>query len=232
MRKLYRYLVEKEYSSEDYAGLLSFPVSRESRLSPATPPEEIAGTLDVIDKRTPQGKRDYAMVLLGTVCGLRAIDIAKIKLTDIDWKKGEIKIVQAKTLKSLALPLTKDVGEAVSDYILNVLPKTEYENIFLRFRAPFRPFADGVAVGDIYDYYRKRAGLPRDAYDGKGFHSLRRSLGKNLIVSGAPVTMAAQILGDDDIDSTKKYIALDSEHLKECALDFVGIKPKRGVMTL
>jgi len=232
MRKLYRYLVEKEYSSENYDGLLSFPVSRESRLSPATPPGEIAETLDVIDKRTPQGKRDYAMVLLGTVCGLRAIDIAKIKLCDIDWKKGEIKIVQSKTLKSLALPLTKDVGEAVSDYILNVRPKTAYENIFLRFHAPFRPFADGTAVGDIYDYYRKRAGLPRDAYDGKGFHSLRRSLGKNLITSGAPVTMTAQILGDYDINSTKKYIALDSEHLKECALDFTGIKPKRGVMTL
>lgn len=232
MRKLYRYLAQQGYSNEDYDELLSFPVSRESRLSPATSPNEIAKTLDMIDRRTPQGKRDYAMVLLGAVCGLRAIDIAKIKLTDIDWRKGEIKIVQSKTSKSLALPLTKDVGEAVSDYILNVRPKAEYENIFLRVRPPFRPFANGVAVGDIYDYYRKRAGLPRDAYDGKGFHSLRRSLGKNLTVSGAPVTMTAQILGDENIDSTKKYIALDVEHFKDCALDFAGIKPKRGVMSL
>ena len=65
-----------------------------------------------------------------------------------------------------------------------------------------------------------------------GFHSLRRSLGKSLITSGAKVTTVAQILGDSDIDSTKKYISLDSEHLKECALGFAGIKPKRGVMSI
>jgi len=42
----------------------------------------------------------------------------------------------------------------------------------------------------------------------------------------------AQVLGDDEIESTKKYISLDLKHLKECALDFVGIKPKRGVMSV
>ena len=232
MKKLYRYLVDNGYGSEDYEGLFSFTISRASKLYPAVSHEEVNQTLDMIDRRTPQGKRDYAMVLLGAVTGLRAIDIAKMKLTDIDWKRGEIKIVQSKTGKSVALPLTKDVGEAVSEYILNARPKAEYDNVFLRVRIPFRPFATGTAVGYIYDYYRKRAGLPRDAYDGMGFHALRRSLGKNLVTSGAPVTMVAQILGDSDIDATKKYISLDSDHLKECALDFSGIKPKRGVMSL
>jgi integrase len=232
MKKLYRYLVDSGYGSEDYEGLFSFTISRASRLYPAVSHEEINQTLDMIDRRTPQGKRDYAMVLLGAVTGLRAIDIAKMRLTDIDWKRGEIKIVQSKTGKSVALPLTKDVGEAVSEYILNARPKVGCENVFLRVRVPFRPFATGTAIGYVYDYYRKRAGLPRDAYDGMGFHALRRSLGKNLVTSGTPVTMVAQILGDSNIDATKKYISLDSEHLKECALDFSGIKPKRGVMSL
>jgi len=57
-------------------------------------------------------------------------------------------------------------------------------------------------------------------------------VGKSLVTSGAPVEMVMQVLGDADIDSTQKYIALDNEHLKECALDFAGIKPKRGVMSL
>ncbi len=232
MKKLYQYLFVKGYSSENYDGLFAFPVSRESRLYPAVSQNDIAMTLNMIDRRIPQGKRDYAMVLLGAITGLRAIDIAKLKLCDIDWKKGEIKLVQSKTGKSLALPLTKDVGEAISEYILKIRPQNEHENVFLRIRPPFRPFSNGVAIGDIYDYYRKRAGLPRDAGDGMGFHSLRRSLGKNLVTSGAPVTMVAQILGDSDIDSTKKYISLDSEHLKECALSFDGIKPKRGVLSL
>ena len=232
MKKLYRYLKANGYGNGDYEGLFSFAVSRASKLYPAVSHAEINQTLNMIDRRTPQGKRDYAMILLGTVTGLRAIDITKMKLTDIDWRKGEIKIVQSKTGKSVALPLTLDVGEAISEYIIKARPDTGCENVFLRVRPPFRAFTNAVSIGDIYDNYRKKAGLPRDAYDGMGFHSLRRSLGKNLVISGAPITMVAQILGDSHIDSAKQYIPLDSEHLKECALDFTGIKPKKGVMSL
>jgi len=88
------------------------------------------------------------------------------------------------TLKPVALPLTKDVGEAIMEYILAARPETDYENVFLRVRPPFRPFANGGAIGDVYDYYRLRVGLPRIAYDGKGFHSLRRAVGTNLVTSG------------------------------------------------
>jgi site-specific recombinase XerD len=121
------------------------------------------------------------------------------------------------------------VGLAIQDYILNGRQETKSEALFLRHHAPFQGFANGVAIGDIYDYYRQRAGLPRNAYDGKGFHALRRSLGKSLVTNGIPITMVAQILGDDDIESTKKYISLDSVHLKECALNFIGIFPDGGM---
>ena len=225
-KKLYVYLKENNHSAEDYAGLFAFSVMRESKLFPALSSEEIALILDEIDRRMPKGKRDYAIILLAVQLGLRAIDITKLKLTDIDWRRGEIKLVQAKTGVSVALPLTKDVGEAIKDYILHGRQDTESDALFLRIHAPFQAFADAVSIGDMYDYYRKRAGLPRDAYDGKGFHALRRTLGRNLVTSGSPVTMVAQILGQEDIDSTKKYIALDSEHLKECALDFTGIDPE------
>ena len=228
MKKLYAYLAENGYVAENHSGLFSFPVSRESRLFPALPSSEIATILEQINRHTPKGKRDYAIVLLGVVTGLRAIDIARMRLSDIDWRKGEIKIVQSKTGNSLALPLTKAVGEAIKDYILHGRQETTSDAVFLRIHVPYQAFADGVAIGDMYDYYRKRAGLPRDAYDGKGFHALRRTLGKNLVTSGVPVTMVAQVFGDESIESTKKYIALDSEHLKECALDFDGIAPIGG----
>lgn len=96
MKKLYRFLAENGYSAENYAGLLSFKVSRESKLYPPTPPDEVASILDVIDLRMPKGKRDYAIILLGAVMGLRAGDIAKLRLGDIDWIKGEIKLIWAK----------------------------------------------------------------------------------------------------------------------------------------
>ena len=224
MKKLYHYLAGAGHATSDYAELLSFQISRGSSVLPDVPAEELAQTLAVIDRRTPLGKRNYAIILLGAVIGLRACDIIRLQLSDIDWIKGEIKIVQAKTWESLALPLTKDVGEALKEYILTARPKTECEHIFIRRNPPHRGLTNAVAVGDIYDAYRKKAGLPRDAFDGKGFHSLRRSVGKNLVTSGTPVTTVAQILGHGDIESTKQYISLDSRHLRECALDFSGIE--------
>jgi len=226
MKKLCRYLYEGGRLPASFEALLSFPVSRESKQLPAVPFEEIAAVLSTIDRHVPKGKRDYAMILLGVVTGMRAIDIAKLKLSDIDWPNGEIKLVQSKTGNSLALPLTTDVGEAIRDYILNGRQETDSNAVFLRQHAPFQAFADGVAIGDIYDEYRKRAGLSREPFDGKGFHSLRRTLGTNLVTSGIDVTMTAQILGDADIDSTKKYVSLDSAHLREVALDFAGIEPE------
>ena len=228
MKKLYAYLAGSGYAANDYAGLFAFPVSRASRLYPALQPEEIAVMLEIIDKRTPKGKRDYAIALLGIVLGLRAVDIARLRLSDIDWRKGEIRIVQEKTNKSLALPLTKDVGEALQEYILHGRQKSTSDMVFLSSRPPFRPFSTGTAIGDMYDYYRIRAGLPRDAYDGKGFHALRRTRGKSFTTSGVSVEMTAQVFGDENINSAEKYISLDSEHLKECALDFAGIVPKGG----
>jgi integrase len=226
MKKLCRYLYERKYIPDSYESLLSFRINRESKLLPAASDDEIAAVLNTIDRRTLKGKRDYAMILLAIVTGLRAIDIVRLKLSDVDWRNGEIKIVQSKTGKSLALPLTKDVGEAMLDYILDGRQKTESDAVFLRHHAPHQAFKDAVCIGDMYDDYCRRAGIHREAYDGKGFHSLRRSVGKKLTTSGVHVTMTAQILGDADIDSVKKYISLDSAHLKGVALDFTGIEPE------
>lgn len=223
MRKLYRFLAANAYSEDAYEGLFNFRVSRESKMYPATPPDELDKILDVIDRRIPRGKRDYAIILLAAVTGLRAIDIVRLRLTDIDWQAGEIRLVQSKTGKALALPLTADVGKAMQDYILNGRQETESDAVFLRLHVPYQGFAGSTQIQHIYDDYRRMANLPRDARDGKGFHSLRRGVGKNLVTAGVPVETVAQIIGDVKIDSVKKYIALDSHHLKECALDFSGI---------
>jgi integrase len=134
----------------------------------------------------------------------------------------------SKTMEPLVLPLTKNVGEALQDYILNGRPKCDYEEIFIRLHAPHQPFIDGTGIQYLYSRYRRKAGLSRKAFDGKGFHSLRRSVGKRMVTSGVPVTTVAQVLGHTDINSTQRYISLDSVHLKECALDFHGIEVDNG----
>jgi len=138
LKRLYEYLACCGLSVSDYKQLLSFKVIRGSRIFPAASPDDVASILNQVDRRIPAGKRDYAIVLLGSVTGLRAIDIARLRLSDIDWQRGEIKLVQAKTGKSLALPLTRDVGESVQDYILHGRQHTEVKEIFLRYHRPYQ----------------------------------------------------------------------------------------------
>jgi integrase len=229
LKKLCAYLNGRGLLSSSFEGLLSFRVSRESKLLPTTSPDEIEAVLSIIDRDTPKGKRDYAIIMLALVTGLRAVDITRLKLTDIDWRKGEINLVQSKTGQSLQLPLTTDIAEAMQDYILNGRQKVSEPHIFLRHHPPYRAFTSAVAIGDMYDEYREAAGYERTAFDGKGFHSLRRTVRTALVTSDIEITDAAQILGKITPQSMKKYIALDVPHLKECALDLAAIESKASV---
>jgi len=226
MKHLCDYLFRNGFLSNNFNGLLSFRINRETKLLPATPWSEIETVLQSIDRNTPKGKRDYAIIILASVTGLRAIDIVRLRLSDINWQLGEIKLTQSKTGEPVVLPLTRDVGEAIEDYILNGRYKTDCDAVFLTQHVPHRGFTDAVSIGEMYDEYRKKAGLPREAFDGRGFHSLRRNVATSLITADVPVTTVAQIIGDKDIRSTKKYISLDAKHLSECALDFTGIEPE------
>jgi integrase len=229
MRKLCAYLHGRGLLSNSYTALLTMKTSHETKMYPAAQHGEIVTVLNQIDRSTTQGKRDYAIILLGAVTGLRAVDVRNLKLGSIDWRGGEVRVMQSKTGRTNILPLTEDVGAALEDYILHARPNSIDDNVFLRLRPPFTALYDSWSVGDVYDRYRKQAGLPREAFDGKGFHSLRRALGKNMITGGVTVEDAAQTMGDTDIDSMKKYIALDSEHLAEVALGFSGIEVSGGV---
>ena len=225
MMKLYAYLYESGLSQSSFAALLSFKVNRGKKVPETQSAGNLAAMLEAIDRTTVAGKRTYAVMMLGIVLGIRACDVVALKLADIDWINGEIRILQAKTAISVILPLTKDVGEALSDYILNARPQSDSEQVFLRLRSPYIGLKSAVTIGELYESCCKAAGLPHS----RRFHTLRRSLGTSMLSSGIPVTTVAQVLGHAEVDSTKKYIAVDKEHLKMCALPFDGIKPKGGI---
>jgi integrase/recombinase XerD len=217
IKNVYRHLNMLGFVQDSFDGILSFPIAVHHKILPAIPQDEVAITLNTINRNTKKGKRDYAIILLGIVLGLRAVDISKLQLKDFDWRNGEIRIFQSKTSKQLSLPLTSDVGEAVRDYIINGRPQSDDSALFLRMQPPYVGL--GAAGADsVHATYRKDIGLTR-----KGFHSLRRTIAKNMVVSGVPITTVAQVLGHSVINSTTPYISLDSLHLKECALDFTGI---------
>lgn len=224
LKKLYSYLYKLDQAESDFSELLSFTVNREKKAFPSLPKSDIAKLLDAIDRTSISGKRNYAIMMLGTVLGLRACDIIKLKLEDIDWRRGEIKILQSKTANTLVLPVTQDVGEALQDYILNARPESDAREVFLRIFAPHTALSAAVTIGEIYEKCCKSAGLPAS----KRFHNLRRSLGTSMISNGISVYDVAQVFGDKNVESTKPYLAADRDHLKMCALPFDGIHPLGG----
>ena len=224
LKKLYAFLYAAGKAKDDYSELFSFAVNREKKVFPVLPKSDIAKLLDTIDRSTVKGKRDYAIMMLGTVLGLRACDVVALKLADIDWLRGEIRVVQSKTSNPVILPLTQDVGEALKDYILNARPSTADNEIFLRINAPHKRLAAAVTVGEIYRDCCIAAGLPAS----KRFHNLRRALGTSMVTNGVSVYDVAQVFGDRNFNSTKPYLAVDTEHLKMCALSFAGITPAGG----
>ena len=227
LRHFHIFLKEIGEDAPDSVELFSNKVYREMPIQGYVTDDELERILNVIDTSTEVGKRNRAMILLGATTGLRACDIIRLKLTDIDWRKGEIRVEQRKTNLAVRLPLLGEVGTAIQDYILNARPQNHCSELFLRCSAPKTAIEDASSVGTMFKDYERRAGIERQPFDGKGFHGLRRRLAKKLLVSGSSLAMVAQVLGQEDTQSALQYLALDTGNLKECALSFSGIPVKR-----
>ncbi len=187
------------------------------RALPCFTREETARLLEGIETETPCGKRDYAMVALAVSTGLRCCDIVALRLEEIDWRRDEIRLVQAKTSKPLALPLPALAGNAVAEWILHGRPECDAPEVFARLQAPLVKL--GNSTGSTLMRRRlARAGIDHAARDGKSFHALRRTTGTRLIESGAGLPLAAQVLGHARINSSRRYLALAGEQIRQCCL--------------
>lgn len=227
-KKFIHYLCMVNITDVDVDKFLTVPIKSRQKALPCFTNEEILAIFSEIDRSSDKGRRDYAVFLLALRTGLRASDIAKLKLSDINWNKGTICIVQEKTKKVLHLPLPLDVGNAIADYILHSRYKTENPYVFLRFKGissmqPLEPTAFNCYLKE----YMKSAGIIHTSWDGKTFHALRRTAGTSMIKSRISVSTVSQILGHSNIESTKRYIALDAETLRECCMELGPLHTKK-----
>jgi len=220
LRVLNRFLISTGMPGLPHVGLLMAPRARERKIHPCMPQEDLETAIKAIDRATAIGKRDYAVLLLAASTGLRSGDITKIELSDIDWRKNNIQVIQGKTQFPIYLPLQKGVGSALADYILNGRPESKSSRVFLRSVAPYQGL---TSVQDILRRWIKLAGVERKTGDGKTFHGIRRMLGTNMVIAGIPVTTVSQVLGHQRLNATRQYISLDIEGLRECALGFASI---------
>jgi integrase len=196
-------------------GLLAHGAPRRVRALPCFTREETGRLLEGIETRTPCGKRDYAMVALAVSTGLRCCDIVALRLDEIDWRRDEIRLVQAKTSKPLVLPLSPLAGNAIAEWLLHGRPECAAPEVFVRLKAPLVKL--GSSTGSTLMRRRlAQAGVDHVSGDGKTFHALRRTTGTRLIESGVGLPLAAQILGHARINSSRRYFALANEQLRQC----------------
>ncbi|MGP9659969.1 tyrosine-type recombinase/integrase [Arthrobacter sp. AOP36-C1-22] len=195
------------------------------------PSEKIELLTSSPDPDTVTGIRDRAMLLLGARTGLRPVDIVALHLQDIDWRQGQITLVQRKTGVVLNLPLLADVGEAIADYLLHDRPTgVNDEHVFLRTQAPYVAIAPSNGLHHVATCAFARTGVGSDPGMGHGFRVLRTSFATRMLEGGTPLPVISEALGHRGISSAKHYLAADEAHMRECCLDFAGIEP-RGALS-
>jgi integrase len=217
LKRFFAFLNAAGLSQVRVDGLLAHGAPRRVRALPCFTREETGRLLEGIDTATRCGKRDYAMVALAVSSGLRCCDIVALRLDEIDWRRDEIRLVQAKTSRPLVLPLPALAGNAVVEWILHGRPDCGAPEVFVRLQPPYVKL--GNSTGSTLMRRRlAQAGIDHEAHDGKSFHALRRTAGTRLIESGAGLPLAAQILGHARINSAGRYFSLASEQLRQCCL--------------
>jgi site-specific recombinase XerD len=219
LRGIFRYFNENGIYTKQFWVLLSAPRSRDHRVKDCLYATEICELISQTDRTNTCGKRDFAVLSLAAVTGLRAGDIASLRMADIDWKKDEIHLIQGKTGNPLHLPISRPVMTALADYILHGRPETSDNHVFIRHSAPYNGFHDGVSVSCIFRKYLKKANIKHVTGDGKTLHGIRRGLGTGMVSEGIPVTTVAQVLGHRGTKATKQYISTNLNGLRHCLLD-------------
>ncbi len=224
LRLFLRHLHQAQHHELDLSSTLPRIPGRFRDLLPTTwTKEDVERLLACVDRDSPVGKRDYAILLLAARLGMRSSDIVTLQLEHIHWDEERIRKVQSKTGVPLDVPLLEDVGLALIDYLKNARPKTPYREVFLRFVAPIRPFDDGGGLSSLIERYRLRAGISVPPESRRGMHALRHAVASHLLEQGTPLTVISGVLGHVDANSTRIYTKVDIERLRQCALEVMEI---------
>lgn len=191
---------------------------KEAKLPSVYSKDEITAMLNAVDRGSPKGKRDYAMLLLATKLGLRASDICGLKFDSFLWERDLITLTQEKTHKRIELPLLSDVGNAVIDYLKYSRPKSDESYVFLSLGCiPER--LQEPTLHSIVSKYMRLAKIPNIEHRKHGPHALRHSLAGQLLEMHTPLPVISEVLGHSNTETTKAYIRINMSALRQCALE-------------
>jgi site-specific recombinase XerD len=178
-------------------------------------PAQARALLSSCDRRTALGRRDHAMLMVLLRLGLRAGEVARLRLDDLEWRAGEL-VVRGKGTRLDRLPMPVEVGEAIAAYLRRGRPRSERREVFLRARAPFEPIATGT-VGSTVRRACRRAGIAE-----VGPHRLRHTLACEMVRAEVPLVEIGQVLRHKSLQSSSIYARVDLDTLRGLAAPWPG----------
>jgi len=175
--------------------------------------EQVNRLIGACDGEAIARRRDRAIVLLLARLGLRAGDVAQLRLVDIEWQTGSLR-VSGKSRYEVRLPLPQDVGDAIAAYVECRPSAGQSDRVFLRTIAPCRPFRNGDGISSVVKRLMKRAGIVTPV---KGAHVLRHTAATEMLRHGVPLEKIGLVLRHRGIDTTAYYAKADVALLKQIA---------------
>lgn len=220
LRLFFHYLFDKGLSKRDHSIFILPSAYRKHRKLPTTYQEdEIQKAILSIERASAIGKRDYVIMLLAAEYGWRSSDIVNFRFEQIDWNDNSITLNQHKTGHQSVYPLLSSIGNAIIDYLKHGRPETEISEILVSFNNVNKgQKLSTPTIHSIVSKYLRKANIKDWKEKKHGPHSLRHSLATNLLKQNVSLPIISTVLGHQSTETTKIYLSLDFEQLKQCVL--------------
>lgn len=218
--QFFQFLFMRDIVPRDFS--IALPAIRLAKLATVPSvwePELVARLLGAVDRSSPKGKRDYAILLIAARLGLRLGDIKSLRLDDLHWSSATIEIEQGKSGAPLVLPLSEEVGAALIDYLRDGRPAVTHRQVFLTLTPPFDPFCERDHLYRVVSHWRRLADIEFRTKQRQGLHSLRHTLATRLLRAETPFHVISAVLGHASPATTFIYAKADVETLRTAALN-------------
>lgn len=182
-------------------------------------PEEVERVIGTCDLASAMGARDRAVLLLLARLGLRAGEVAALRLHDIDWERGLFQVA-GKNRRQTVLPLPQDVGEALLHYVANHRPSVATSHVFITAVAPFVPFSRWM-VSTITARALRLAQIDAPSC---GAHLLRHSAATAMLRQGASLEAIGAVLRHTSIETTRIYTKVDTDRLEQVVVPWLEVE--------
>ena len=179
-------------------------------------------TLAGIDRTTPLGLRDFAIIQLLHTYGVRGSQVRALRLQDIEWRDNRIRFPATKGSKEVVVPLTDEAGNSLLDYLRHGRPTAPYPEVFLIDQAPCRPLRSPSTVSVLVVQHLRQAQVspPRT-----GSHVFRHGFATRMLQQGESLKTIADLLGHRHLNSTFIYTKVDLKTLHQLPLDWPEVQP-------